>query len=124
MCLSLVDSLQKSAELGTKLVVGLNSDTSVGLIKGKKRPIFSHEARAIILAAFSFVDAVIIFQEETPNFLIQNILPNILTKGEEYQIHEIEGHEIVLKNGGKVKTLQMVSEISTSDIVNRIKALD
>jgi rfaE bifunctional protein nucleotidyltransferase chain/domain len=119
-----VDSLQKSAELGTKLIVGLNSDSSVGLIKGKKRPIFSHESRAIILAAFSFVDAVIIFQEETPNFLIQNILPNILTKGEEYQIHEIEGHDIVFENGGKVKTLRMVSEISTSEIINRIKALD
>lgn len=118
-----VDSLQKSAELGTKLIVGLNADSSVTVIKGEKRPIFSEEARAIILAAFSFVDAVVIFKHETPVKLIEKIIPDVLAKGEEYEVHEIAGHEIVLKNGGTVKTLKLVSEISTSDIIRRIKAL-
>lgn len=119
-----VDSLQKSAELGTKLIVGLNADSSVTVIKGEKRPIFTEEARAIILAAFSFVDAVIIFKHETPTKLIGKIIPDVLTKGEEYEVHEIAGHEIVLTHGGTVKTLKLVSEISTSDIISRIKALD
>ena len=119
-----VDSLKKSSELGTKLIVGLNADSSVTLIKGEKRPIFSEEARAIILAAFSFVDAVIIFKHETPARLIAKIVPDVLTKGKEYEIHEIAGHDTVLKNGGTVKTLDLVTEISTSDIILRIKALD
>jgi len=119
-----VDSLKKSAELGTKLIVGLNSDSSVTVIKGEKRPIFSEEARAIILAAFSFVDAVIIFEHETPAKLIAKIIPDVLTKGKEYQIHEIAGHDTVLENGGIVKTLDLVTDISTSDIIGRIKALD
>lgn len=119
-----VDSLQKSAELGTKLIVGLNADSSVTLIKGEKRPVFSEEARAIILAAFSFVDAVIVFKHETPAKLIAKIIPDVLAKGEEYQIHEIAGHETVLEHGGKVKTLKLVSDISTSEVIKRIKALD
>jgi len=119
-----VYSLKKAAALGTKLIVGLNADSSVTLIKGKRRPIFTEEARAIILAAFSFVDAVIIFKQETPTKLIGKILPDILAKGEEYKIHEIEGHDIVLENGGKVETLEMVSEVSTSEIIKRIKKLD
>jgi D-beta-D-heptose 7-phosphate kinase/D-beta-D-heptose 1-phosphate adenosyltransferase len=119
-----VDSLQKSAELGTKLIVGLNADSSVTLIKGEKRPIFNEEARAIILAAFTFVDAVIIFKQETPAKLIGKIIPDILTKGKEYEIHEIAGHDTVLNNGGIVKTLELVSDISTSDIILRIKDLD
>src|SRR5680860_224099 len=119
-----VDSLIKSAELGTKLIVGLNADSSVTLIKGKKRPIFSEEARAFILAAYSFVDAVIIFKHETPAKLIAKIIPDVLAKGGEYEIHEIAGHDTVLQNGGKVITLKLVSDISTSDIISRIKALD
>ena len=119
-----VDSLQKSAELGTKLIVGLNADSSVTLIKGDKRPVFSEEARAYILAAFSFVDAVIIFKHETPAKLISKIIPDILTKGEEYQVHEIAGHDTVLEHGGSVKTLKLVSDISTSEIIKRIKALN
>ncbi len=119
-----VDSLQKSAELGTKLIVGLNSDESVTILKGRNRPIFNEEARAIILAAFTFVDAVIVFGEETPAELIADIIPNVLVKGKEYEIHEIAGHETVLDNGGEVKTLNLVPGASTSDIINKIKTLD
>ncbi len=119
-----VDSLQKSAAFGTKLIVGLNSDASVTLIKGKNRPIFNEEARAIILAAFAFVDAIIVFGEETPAEIITNIIPNVLVKGKEYAIHEIAGHDTVLASGGKVKTLDLVPGASTTDIIKKIKTLD
>ena len=119
-----VDSLQQSSQLGTKLIVGLNADSSVTLNKGEKRPIFSEEARAMILAAFSFVDAVILFKHETPAKLIGKILPDVLTKGEEYEISDIAGADTVLEHGGIVKTLKHESDISTSDIIDRIKDLD
>ena len=110
--------------MGTKLIVGLNSDKSVEILKGRNRPILSAESRAIVLAAFCFVDAVIIFTEETPANLIAQILPDVLVKGKQYEIHEIAGHETVLAHGGKVLTLDLVPGISTSDIIDKIKSLD
>lgn len=119
-----LDSLLQSARMGTKLIVGLNSDRSVEILKGKNRPVFDVKSRAMILAAFVFVDAVIIFEEETPEDLIANIIPNILVKGKQYEIHEIAGHKTVLNNGGKVITLDLVPGVSSSEIVEKIKALD
>lgn len=119
-----LDSLLQSARMGTKLIVGLNSDRSVELLKGKNRPVFDVKSRAMILAAFVFVDAVIIFEDETPEDLIGNIVPDILVKGKQYEIHEIAGHKTVLNNGGKVITLDLVPGVSSSDIVEKIKALD
>jgi len=118
-----IDSLQKSAALGTKLIVGLNSDKSVKILKGEGRPILDEQARALLLAAFVFVDAVIIFPEETPAELIAKIIPNVLVKGKQYEIHEIAGHDTVLSNGGKVETLDLVPGISTSELIKRIKKL-
>jgi len=119
-----VDSLLRSAEMGTKLVVGLNSDESVTILKGKNRPILKVDGRAQILAAFSFVDAIVVFGEETPANLIAQILPDVLVKGKEYAIHEIAGHKTVLANGGKVITLDLIPGASTSDIIQQIKSLD
>ncbi len=119
-----VDSMVKAAEMGSKLIVGLNDDKSVEILKGRNRPILSVESRAIVLAAFCFVDAVIIFPEETPADLISQIIPDILVKGNQYQIHEIAGSETVLAHGGQVKTLDLVPGISTSDIIDKIKTLD
>ena len=119
-----VDSLQKSAAFGTKLIVGLNSDKSVELLKGKNRPVFSQQARALMIAALAFVDAVIIFTEETPADLIALINPDFLVKGKQYEVHEIAGHETVLANGGHVETLDLVPDISTSEVIRRIKELD
>lgn len=119
-----VDSLMKSSEYGTHLIVGLNSDESVRKLKGKGRPVLNVEARANMLAAFVFVDAVIIFEEETPAQLISQIIPDILLKGKEYELHEIAGHETVLKHGGIVETLDLVAGISTSELIDRIKNLD
>ena len=119
-----VDSLLKSAEMGTKLIVGLNSDESVTILKGRNRPILGVYGRAQILAAFSFVDAIVVFDEETPANLVENILPDIMVKGKEYQIHEIAGHDTVLANGGTVTTLDLIPGASTSDIIQKIKSLD
>jgi len=119
-----VDSLMKSSEYGTRLIVGLNSDESVRQLKGKGRPVLNVEARANMLAAFVFVDAVIIFGEETPAQLISQIIPDILLKGKEYELHEIAGHETVLQHGGIVETLDLVAGISTSELIDRIKNLD
>lgn len=119
-----IDSLLKSAEMGTKLVVGLNSDSSVTLLKGLNRPVFDVNARAMMLAALGFVDAVVTFYEETPAELIAQIIPDILVKGKEYAIHEIAGHETVLAHGGKVETLDLVPDISTSLVISKIKLLD
>ena len=118
-----VDSLLKAANLGTKLIVGLNSDESVGLLKGKGRPILNIEARTTMLAAFVFVDAVIVFSEETPAGLIAKILPDLLVKGNEYALNEVVGYDIVIKNGGQVKTLEFVPGVSTTKIIEKIKSL-
>jgi len=118
-----VDSLQKSAWLGNKLIVGLNSDESVKLLKGEGRPVLNEKGRAALLAAFVFVDAVIVFREETPAELIAQIIPDVLVKGRQYEIHEIAGHDTVLNNGGKVETLELVPGISTSELIKRIKKL-
>ena len=119
-----VDSLKRAAEYGTKLIVGLNSDSSVELLKGRNRPIFNIDARATILSAFVFVDAIIVFSDETPADLIARIIPQVLVKGKEYEIHEIAGFDTVLNNGGLVKTLELVEGASTTEIIQRIKELD
>lgn len=109
--------------MGTKLIVGLNSDKSVKMLKGEKRPISGEMERATVLAAFECVDAVIIFNEETPAKIIAEIVPDVLVKGAQYEIHEIAGHDTVLNNGGKVETLDLVDGISTSELIERIKKL-
>ncbi len=119
-----VQSLLQSAKFGKRLIVGLNSDESVRLLKGNGRPVLDAGARAVLLAAFAFVDAVVIFEEETPAELIEQIIPDVLVKGEEYALEEIAGHETVLKHGGKVERLKLVEGISTSQLINRIKKLD
>ena len=118
-----VDSLQRSATLGTKLIVGLNSDASVRMNKGENRPVLKEMERASVLAAFECVDAVLFFEEETPAEIIAQIIPDVLVKGKQYEIHEIAGHDTVLKNGGRVETLELVKGISTSEIIKRIKKL-
>jgi D-glycero-beta-D-manno-heptose 1-phosphate adenylyltransferase len=119
-----VDSLLRSSAFGDRLVVGLNSDGSVKMLKGEGRPVLDVDARAQILASFVFVDAVIVFHEETPARLIARLIPDVLVKGREYNLHEIAGHETVLQHGGKVERLDLVSGISTSGLIRRIKMLD
>ncbi len=119
-----VSSFSKASELGTRLIVGLNSDESVHALKGKGRPVLNVEARTTMLAALVFIDAVIVFNDDTPTRLIEQIIPDILAKGSEYKLHEIVGHEVVLEHSGRVERLDFVDGISTSELISRIKALE
>ena len=115
-----IDYLSKAADLGDFLIIGLNSDLSVQNIKGSTRPIQNQKSRQVQLAAFSFVDAVVLFEEETPYNLINEIKPDILVKGGDYKADEVVGAEIVTRNGGEVVILQFVEGYSTSLIEKKI----
>lgn len=115
-----IDYLSKASNLGSKLIIGLNSDASVRNIKGKTRPIQDQKSRSAILASLFFVDLVVLFDEDTPINLISEIIPNVLVKGSDYEISEIVGHKIVLENGGSVETIEFVENYSTSAIENKI----
>ena len=113
--------LAKAADLGNKLVIGLNADSSVKRIKGDDRPINDQSSRAALLAALFFVDAVTIFDEDTPQELIAALLPDILVKGADYSIENIVGAKEVLANGGEVKTITFVDGYSSTAIINKIR---
>ena len=113
--------MAKAAELGDKLIIGLNSDTSVKRIKGEDRPVNDQNSRAILLAALFFVDAIVIFEEDTPHQLITALLPDILVKGADYAIENIVGGKEVLDNGGEVKTIDFVDGYSSTSIIQRIQ---
>lgn len=116
-----LDYLEKSRNLGDRLVIGLNTDGSVRQLKGPNRPINSELSRARMLAALAFVDLVIAFDEETPLELIKKVKPDILIKGKDYSIENIVGAEFVLGNGGEVKTIEILEGYSTTEIINKIK---
>ena len=116
-----IDYLSKARELGDILLIGLNTDKSVSDIKGNTRPITDEVSRANILAALSFVDAVVYFGEETPYELIKFVQPDILVKGSDYAAEDIVGYDIVKAKGGEVKTLDFLPGYSTSAIEKRIK---
>lgn len=116
-----IDYLSKSADLGDVLIIGLNSDKSVTKIKGQNRPIIDEYSRALLLASFSFITAVVLFDEDTPYNLISVIQPDVLVKGADYQVEEIVGHDIVLSRGGKVVTIDYLPGFSTSAIEQKIR---
>src|ERR1700744_1908144 len=113
--------LAKAAELGDKLIIGLNSDASVKRIKGDDRPVNDQNSRALLLAAMLFIDAVVVFEEDTPLNLISTLLPDILVKGADYAIENIVGGKEVIANGGEVKTITFVDGYSSTSIIKRIK---
>ena len=115
-----VDYLEKAASKGDKLIVALNTDASVSKLKGPSRPINSEQARARIIAALSFVDAVTFFSEDTPLSLIKQLMPDILVKGSDYDLSNIVGADIVMEKGGKVETIDLVEGYSTTNIINKI----
>lgn len=117
-----IDYLAKAADLGDKLVIGLNSDSSASLLKGPGRPISDQRSRSFMLASFSFVDAVILFDEQTPIELIKWIKPDVLVKGADYTPEQIVGADIVLQNGGQVQTLEFLPGYSTTLIEQKIKS--
>ena len=116
-----IEVLANTSDLGDKLIIGLNSDISIQELKGEKRPIMDENSRAILLASLQFVDAIVLFSEETPEKLIETIIPNILAKGGDYKVTEIAGHKVVLENGGEVILIPFIDGFSTTNIVNKIK---
>jgi len=115
-----IDSLVKSASFGNRLVVGLNSDVSVRMLKGENRPLIDEQSRAVMLASLLMVDAVILFADETPYELIKCILPDVLVKGAEYRLEEIAGFDVVLASGGLVERIELTNGFSTSDLIQKI----
>ena len=116
-----VDYLEKTAALGDKLIVAVNSDRSVSALKGENRPINPQDSRARLLAALEFVDAVVIFDAATPEQLIREILPDTLVKGGDYERSNIVGADIVEQNGGRVEVIELVEGFSTTQIIEKIK---
>ena len=117
-----LDYLEKARNLGDYLVLGLNSDKSVRQLKGHGRPVIDEISRARLMAGLEYIDSVILFDELTPEKLINAILPDILVKGDDYSIQNIIGADVVIKHGGKVETIPLVKGYSTSEIINKIKS--
>ncbi len=111
-------SLRESKKRCDYLIVAVNSDISVKLLKGNDRPIDNAKVRLKKLAAINDVDALIIFNEETPIRIIDGLKPNILFKGADYKYKKVVGSESVIKSGGKVEFIEMINGISTSNIIN------
>ena len=116
-----IDYLSKAADKGSKLIIGVNTDRSVSRIKGPNRPIQDEYSRMMILAAMEFIDALILFDEETPINLINRIIPHILVRGGDYKAEEIVGYDTVISNGGRVETIDFLPGFSTSSIETKIK---
>ena len=112
--------LSQAKKLGDFLIIGLNSDRSVKKLKGKDRPINSFEDRATLLSALNSVDLVIKFEEQTPENLIKDIVPDVLVKGGDYNIEDIVGYQIVIQNGGHVKTLSFYDGYSSTNYIDKI----
>jgi rfaE bifunctional protein nucleotidyltransferase chain/domain len=115
-----VFSLSQAAKEADYLIVGLNSDASVKKLKGETRPINNQESRALLLASLIMVDAVVIFEEDTPLELIKAILPDVLVKGGDYTIHQIIGAKEVIATGGRVIINPVLEGFSTTGIIQKI----
>jgi rfaE bifunctional protein nucleotidyltransferase chain/domain len=128
-----IDYLAKASDLGGELIIGINSDASVRLLnKGNQRPLQDQLSRAMIVASLHFVNAVVLFDEETPLDLIRFLQPDVLVKGSDYDAHEtnlqskkyIVGSDIVKASGGEVKTIEFLEGFSTTNIENKIKGFE
>jgi rfaE bifunctional protein nucleotidyltransferase chain/domain len=113
-----IDYLSKAADFGSKLIIGLNSDNSVKRLKGDSRPINNENARALLLASLFFVDAIIVFDEDTPEKLIKKVCPNVLVKGGDYKLENIVGAQYVIANKGNVEIIPFVEGFSSTNIIN------
>jgi len=118
-----LDYLEQARNLGDRLIIGLNTDASVRRLKGSQRPVNDNYTRSRALAALEFVDAVVFFDEDTPFELIRLITPDILVKGGDYLAENIVGADIVMKSGGKVKTIPFTDGFSTTSFIERIKSI-
>ena len=113
--------LQEAKKLGEVLIIALNSDSSVRILKGPTRPINNESDRAEVLAALSCVDYVVIFEEQTPVNLLARIKPDIHTKGGDYNLDNLPETKVILENGGKLEFIKFVEGKSTTNIINKAK---
>ena len=118
-----IDLLSKAKSKGDKLIVGLNSDRSVKQLKGNDRPIQNFDDRLIILDAINSVDMVVGFDEDTPEIIIKELLPNVLVKGGDYSINSVVGADIVISHGGTVEIIDLIPGKSTSSLIDQITNL-
>ena len=116
-----VEYLQRARGLGDLLVVGVNTDESVERLKGEGRPVVSQEDRVLVLAGLESVDAVTLFHEDTPRELIAALLPDVLVKGGDYQLHEVVGREEVEEAGGEVIIIPLIPGRSTTDLLQKVR---
>lgn len=114
--------LLAAAEEGQKLVLGLNTDASVKKLKGENRPINDEQSRALVMAAQLYVDAVTLFDEDTPLELIQAIRPDVIVKGGDYTPETVVGHDFMNSYGGKTVIVPTVNGFSTTSIINKMKS--
>jgi len=117
-----IQILSEAATYADILIVGVNADSSVKRLKGNNRPVNGENSRAIILSALVMVDAVIIFEEDTPLELIKLIKPNVLVKGGDYTVDTIVGAKEVLANKGEVKIIPLKEGFSTTGIIEKMKS--
>jgi D-beta-D-heptose 7-phosphate kinase/D-beta-D-heptose 1-phosphate adenosyltransferase len=117
-----ISLLEDCRRFGSKLVLGLNSDASISRLKGPTRPIIGERERARVMAALAAVDAVILFEEDTPMELIRTIRPNVLVKGGDYTVETVVGYEEVTASGGRVEIVSTVEGFSTTNIVKKLAA--
>lgn len=115
--------LLEAANLGDRLIIGVNTDSSVRKIKGEERPINDERSRLQLLASLFFVDAVVLFDEDTPADLIEALKPHILVKGGDYKIEDIVGVKETIERGGTVKVLNFLPGYSSTKIIEKIKQL-
>ncbi|MBT5419524.1 MAG: D-glycero-beta-D-manno-heptose 1-phosphate adenylyltransferase [Candidatus Cloacimonetes bacterium] len=113
--------LAEAKKLGNILILGLNSDSSVKRLKGNDRPVNNEQDRAVVLSALCSVSYIVVFDEDTPYELINNIKPNILVKGGDWKPEDIVGHDIVSSYNGRVMSLSFIEGKSTTDIVNKLR---
>lgn len=116
-----IDYLSKAADQGKVLVVGLNTDDSVRRLKGDNRPMQDERSRALALAALRFVDAVVLFDEDTPHELIKLVQPDVLVKGSDYAPEDIVGYDVVKAKDGEVVAIDFLEGHSTTQLIDKIR---
>jgi len=116
-------SLSQAAQEADYLIVGLNSDSSTKRLKGNGRPVNNEQSRALLLSSLLMVDAVVLFDEDTPLELIKTLLPDVLVKGGDYTVEQIAGSKEVIANGGKVVINPIVEGFSTTGLIDKISKL-
>jgi rfaE bifunctional protein nucleotidyltransferase chain/domain len=117
-----IDYLNKAADLGDRLVVGLNSDESVSRLKGEHRPLQDESSRSFVMASLECVSAVTVFTQDTPKELIERVRPDVLVKGGDYIPETVVGADFVVANGGKVEIIPFLEGYSTTSIEKKIIA--